>query len=60
MAQRLPQVQAEPACKAALDIPWLRRWEHRSAAKTPKDKEDLYTRLSNIEYMNMLEELEFH
>ena len=38
-------------------IPWLKRWERKPEKKAPEP--DPQTRLRNIDYMNMLEELEF-
>ncbi len=40
-------------------IPWLKRWDHRAERKTNMIESDRQTRLFNIDYMNMLEELEF-
>ena len=44
--------------KEVPDVPWLRLWEEK--LRTPKTDFDQETRLANIEFMNMLEELEFH
>lgn len=38
-------------------IPWLMRWDRKEELKTPEP--DRRTRLRDIDYMNMLEELEF-
>ena len=60
MAEGLPRPERDAACRVVLDIPWLRRWDRSAVPNRPKIVEDLETRLFNIEYMNMLEELEFH
>ena len=38
-------------------IPWLKRWDRKPERKAPEP--DPQTRLRDIDYMNMLEELEF-
>ena len=38
-------------------IPWLKRWDRKRERKAPEP--DPQTRLRNIDYMNILEELEF-
>ena len=42
------------------DIPWMRLWEKKSDRDRAALESDLQTRLFNIDYMTMLEELEFH
>lgn len=42
-----------------LQIPWLKRWDLKTERKTDVIESDHQTRLFNIDYMNMLEELEF-
>lgn len=46
--------------QAPLDIPWMRLWEKKSNRDRAASEGDLQTRLVNIDYMTMLEELEFH
>ncbi len=42
-----------------LDIPWIRRWEKKERVRS-MTIDDPQTRMAKIDYMAMLEELEFH
>ena len=55
MAERNTQTTQN---KVVPDVPWLRLWEEKLGK--PKKDIDKETRLANVEFMNMLEELEFH
>ena len=44
---------------ARLEIPWMKRWEKKSDSERAAIEEDLPTRLVRIDFMAMLEELEF-
>lgn len=59
MAGQTMQTPVEPNHQASLDIPWMRLWEKKSERERASVREDLQTRLVNIDYMTMLEELEF-
>lgn len=43
-----------------VDIPWLRLWDHKGKESRSERMRSKRLRLEDIEYMNMLEELEFH
>lgn len=43
-----------------VDIPWLRLWDRKSNESRSERIRSKRLRLEDIEYMNMLEELEFH
>ena len=45
--------------RPALDIPWMRRWEKKERVRSTTI-DDPQTRMAKIDYMAMLEELEFH
>ncbi|MBR4394635.1 MAG: hypothetical protein IKT07_11540 [Oscillospiraceae bacterium] len=53
----LTQTELNP--RPSLDIPWMRRWEKNERAQSTTI-DDPQTRMVNIDYMTMLEELEFH
>lgn len=57
MAEQAKLSPAERDHRPSLDIPWMQRWENNERKRSD---EDFQTRLFNIDYMNMLEELEFH
>ncbi len=57
MAEQAKRLQAERNCRPSLDIPWMRRWEK---GEREHSVEDFQTRLVRIDYVNMLQELEFH
>lgn len=59
MAEQVGQLQAETNRRPSLDIPWMRQWENQND-REHSTTEDSQTRLINIDYMTMLEELEFH
>lgn len=42
-----------------LDIPWIRRWDKKERVRSTT-VDDPQTRMAKIDYMAMLEELEFH
>ena len=44
----------------SLDIPWMQLWEKNGSRDRAASEGDRQTRLINIDYMTMLEELEFH
>lgn len=57
MAEQATPYQAAAIHRPSLEIPWMRLWEKNERKRS---NEDSQTRLFNIDYMNMLEELEFH
>ena len=58
MDQAFPP-QAVTKSPARLEIPWMKRWEKKSDSERAAIEEDLPTRLIRIDFMAMLEELEF-
>ncbi len=44
----------------SLDIPWLRRWDREPGQDRPAAEDERQKRLVRIDYMTMLQELEFH
>lgn len=53
------QARLETSNRIVLDVPWIQMWENRF--DTPKKNIfDEETNSDYIEFMNMLEELEFH
>ena len=52
--------RTETGRRPSLDIPWLRLWEQKSDRERAEAESDRQTRLGNVDYMTMLEELEFH
>ncbi len=53
-------VQTKERKPAPMDIPWLRLWDRREKAVRSERELSKRARLENIEFMTMLEELEFH
>ena len=43
-----------------VDLPWLHLWDRRSSESKSERCRSKRVRLEDIEFMNMLEELEFH
>ncbi len=60
MAEEMRVTQSAPDHQTTLDIPWMRLWEKKKERERAAAEEVLQTRLFNIDYMTMLEELEFH
>ena len=60
MAEEARNVPDASKRQASLDIPWMRLWEKTSERERAASENDVQTRLFNIDYMTMLEELEFH
>ena len=59
MAVQMNLTQTELNPRPSLDIPWMRRWEKNERARSTTI-DDPQTRMVNIDFMTMLEELEFH
>lgn len=58
MDQAIP-LKAGASSPAHLEIPWMKRWEKKAESERAAIEDDLTTRLIKIDYMAMLEELEF-
>ncbi len=46
--------------QTSLDIPWMQRWEKKPEHAYSALQEDPQARMIHIDYLTMLEELEFH
>ena len=60
MAEGTSAAQRGSNRQTSLDIPWLRQWENGGRRVKTEEELDRSERLVNIDYMTMLEELEFH
>ena len=58
MEQTIP-VQSGTNHPIPLEIPWMKRWEKADGPERALAEEDHAARLVRIDYMTMLEELEF-
>ncbi len=59
MAENLTQPKTGTQGLAAPDIPWMRRWENKTAREANRQADTGKSILSDIEFMSMLEELEY-
>lgn len=46
--------------QTSLDIPWMQRWDREPGQERSAAEDERQTRLVRIDYMTMLQELEFH
>ena len=59
MAENLAQPKTGSRHPATPDIPWMRRWETKTTPETGRPADTGKSILSDIEFMSMLEELEY-
>jgi hypothetical protein len=57
MEGQINVIQTELNRRPTLDIPWIRLWEKKERVRPTDDPQK---RMINIDFLTMLEELEFH
>ena len=57
--QQTTPLQAGSKNRVHVEIPWMKRWEHAAKLERAAMEDDHATRLSRIDYITGLEELEF-
>ncbi len=59
MAEQTTPVRSGSDHPLSPEIPWMQFWEKKPERERTADEEDRTTRLVRIDYVTMLEELEF-
>ena len=59
MAEQTTAAGAGEKRRVELDIPWMHRWDRQPDRESSAAEEDHALRLIRIDYMTMLQELEF-
>ena len=57
--QQTTPLQTGSKNRVHLDIPWMKRWEMTAKLERAEMEEDHAARLNRIDYITVLEELEF-
>jgi hypothetical protein len=57
MEEQINVIQTGLNRRPTLDIPWIRLWEKKERVRPTDDPQK---RMINIDFLTMLEELEFH